>query len=193
MPPYIATSLRQILVLASPGREDIIDAVAICGPAPVSELSEFLGRSRHSLYYHLRALRDAGLLIETLHPAKGKKTTARYDLPGRPMIVRYDLSSKRSRNAVIKLGHGRFRAAERGFIRACHPDVAVVEGPRRNLWVAHLEGWLTDSDLESANELFARLIDLFKNDDGTSRAGRKPYAVTWAISPVLTRNRKPRG
>lgn len=192
MTPYVVTSLKQLLVLASPGREDIIDAVAVSGPSTVSELSEFLGRSRHSLYYHVRALRDSGLLVETLHAAKGRKTTARYDLPGRALVVRYDLTTKRSRNAVVALGRARFRSAARGFVRACHPDFAVIEGPRRNLWVAHWKGWLTDADLESANDLFGRLVDLFQGEKGKPRAGRKAHELTFAIAPVLPRGGKSR-
>jgi predicted transcriptional regulator len=86
--PYVVTSLTQLLAIASPGREEIIDAVGFLGSCTVAELARFVGRSRHALYYHVRALRDCGLLLETHHSGEGKRTTARYDLPGRPLSVR---------------------------------------------------------------------------------------------------------
>ena len=101
--PYAVTSLEQLLAMISPGREDILDAVGAIGPSSVSDLGAFIGRSRHALYYHVRALRDCGLLVETHHSDEGKKTTARYDLPGRPLHVRYDLSTEKSKQAV-KIG-----------------------------------------------------------------------------------------
>src|ERR1700682_4231674 len=95
--PYIVKSHKQLLVLASPGREDIIDAVTVRGPCGVSEMASFLGRSRHALYYHVRVLRDCGLLVETRVEGKGVKTTAHFDFAGGPLVVRHDLAAAKTR------------------------------------------------------------------------------------------------
>jgi biotin operon repressor len=183
---YYVTELKQLLVLATPGREDIIDAVAVLGPCTVPDIAQFLGRSRNALYYHVRALRDCGLLVESEVQREGVRRTSQYDLPGRPLIVKYNLTTPRSRRAVMKLGRLRFRSGERGFVRACQRGDAVVEGPHRNLWVAHWKGWLTDEDLEEANRLLLELVDLFRN--GADASGdRKPLELTFAIAPVIPR------
>jgi predicted transcriptional regulator len=192
--PYVVTSLPQLLAIARPGREDIIDAVGVIGPCSVTDLARFIGRSRHALYYHVRALQDCGLLVETLHSGEGKKPTAWYDLPGRPLSVRYDLSTERSRRAVLALARTRLRSAARGFVRACHPESATVEGPRRNLWVARWKGWLSDRELEQANRHLARLIDLLRHEPGPPGARRRPHELTFAIAPIVPRSaRRPRG
>ena len=188
--PYVVKSTTQLLALASPGREDITDAVAVLGPCGVTELARFLGRSRHALYYHIRVLRDCGLLIETRVEGKGAKPTAHYDVPGRPILVRYDLSSPKSRRAVLAVGSARFRSGKRGFVRACSAHSAVVEGPRRNLWVAHWKGWLTMKDLEKANRLLHELVDVFTPSVDDSRTGRSPYELTFAVAPVIPANGK---
>jgi DNA-binding transcriptional ArsR family regulator len=188
--PYVVKSNKQLLALASPGREDITDAVGVLGPCGVTELARFLGRSRHALYYHVRVLRDCGLLIETRVEGKGVKPTAHYDVPGRPILVRYDLSSPRTRRAVIAIGRARFRAGQRGFIRACSSDAAMVEGPRRNLWAAHTKGWLTVNDLEKANRLLTQLVDLFTPSVGDSRASRSAYELTFGVAAVIAANAK---
>ena len=183
--PYVVRSPKQLEALASPGREDIIDAVTVLGPCGITEIARFVGRSRHALYYHVKVMRDRGLLVETLVEGKGVKPTAHYDLPGRPFLVRYDLSSPKSRRAVIAIGKARFRSGQRGFVRACSSSNAVVEGPRRNLWVAHWKGWLTMGDLEKANRLLAELVDVFTPTEADSKKDRSPHELTFAVSPVI--------
>ena len=182
---YYVTEVRQLLVLATPGREDIMDAVAILGPSTVSDIARFLGRSRNALYYHVRALRDSGLLLESEVQREGVKRTSQYDLPGRPVIVKYNLNTPRSRRAVTRLGRLRFRSGERGFARACQREDAIVEGPHRNLWVAHWKGWLTEEDLEEANRLLLELVDLFRHG-ANEGDDRKPLELTFGIAPVTT-------
>ncbi len=126
--------------------------------------------------------------METQHAAEGEKTTARYDLPGRPVLVRYDLSTLRARRAVIALGQTRLRAAARDFARACRPDVAVVEGARRNLWAAHWQGWLTDAELEQANAHLKALVGLLRHDPGPASARRKLHALAFALARSCRRS-----
>lgn len=188
--PYVVRSHEQLQALASPGREDIIDAVTVLGPCGVTEIARFIGRSRHALYYHVKVLRDRGLLVETQVEGRGAKPTANYDLPGRPFLVRYDLSSPKSRRAVIAIGRARFRSGQRGFVRACSSTGAVVEGPRRNLWVAHWKGWLTVRDLGKANRLLAELVDVFTPSIDEAKKDRSPYELTFAVAPVIRSNVK---
>ena len=190
--PYVVTSMKQLLVIASLGREEVIDAVGLIGPCTVPELAEFLGRSRHALYYHVRALRDCGLLLETRHAGDGAKTTSRYDVPGRPLSVRYDLSTERSRRAVIALARSRLRSAARGFLRACHRDLATTEGPRRNLWVAHWKGWLSARELAEFNRHLNHLVNLLRRGAREKGAHRKAHEFTFALAPVVSPRRRRR-
>jgi Helix-turn-helix domain len=184
--PFYATSLKQLLVLAAPGREDIVDAIAVMGPSTVPEIARFLGRPRNAVYYHIKTLRDSGLVLESLLEREAVKPTLRYALPGRPVIVKYNLATARSRRAVMKLGRVRFRSGERGFVRACRAPGAVTEGPHRNLWAAHWNGWLTKADLVKANALLHKLVHLFRH--GADAAGdRKAMQLTFGIAPVIPR------
>ena len=183
--PYVVTSMKQLLMIASPGREDIIDAVGVIGPCTVTQLARFIGRSRHALYYHVRALRDSGLLLETHRSGAGKKRTGHYDLPGRPLSVRYDLSTERARRAVITLARTRLRSASRGFVRACRPDVATLTGPTRNLWVARWKGWMSDQELTEANSLLTRLVNLLHQGKSVSKTRRRCYELTFALAPIV--------
>lgn len=186
------TSPRQLKVISSPGREEIHDAAGVIGPCTVGELARFLGRSRHSLYYHVRALTQCGLLREVRSPGRGGRGRVTYETPGWPTVVRFDLSTPRARLAVLDLAAARLRSAARGFVRACHEQTAVVEGPRRNLWATRWTGTLTPHALEEANRLFGRLIGLF----GTRRSRRADepvFELTFVLAPSVKRRagRKP--
>ena len=159
--------------------------VGLIGPCGITELARSLSRSRNSLYYHVRALRDSGLLVETQRSGEGKKTTAYYDLPGRPLAVHFDLSTKERKQAVVALARARIRNAARGFERACRPGAVTVDGPRRNLWATRLKGWLSDEELEEANELLARLIYLIGRGGGDSAQSKKSYEFTFVLAPTL--------
>jgi DNA-binding transcriptional ArsR family regulator len=178
--PYIVTSPKQFEAIASPGRDDILDAVNAIGPCTVAQIARFLGRSRESTYYHVRTLRDCGLLLENHGRTESKKPVASYDLPGRPIVVYFNLSTPSSRRAVIGLASARLRAAKRGFERACRSNNVVVDGPRRDLWAARWKGWLSPKELEEANKLILQLYGLFKRET----ASRKCYEMTLAFAPV---------
>jgi DNA-binding transcriptional ArsR family regulator len=162
-----------------------MDTAALIGPCSITELADALGRSRNSLYYHVRALRDAGLLLETRRSGEGKKATAHYDPAGRPLAVHFDLSTKDRKRAVIALARARIRSAARGFERACRPGAVTVEGPQRNLWATHLKGWLSDEEHKEAKELFARLIHLIGRNSRQSDQNKRSYELTFVLAPIL--------
>jgi DNA-binding transcriptional ArsR family regulator len=183
--PFVVSSPKQLQVIASPGREEIIDVVGLIGPCRITDLAAMIGRSRNSLYYHVRALRDCGLLLETHRTGEGTKPTAYYDVPGRPLSVRFDLSTPGRRRAVLALARTRIRSAARGFERACRPEAATLEGPRRDLRVTHMKGWLAEEELEEANRLLERLIELVGATEPGAKQGRKSYELTFVLAPVV--------
>jgi hypothetical protein len=162
-----------------------MDAIGLIGPCTVPRLARFLGRSRHSLYYHVNALRKRGLLFEEKSDRQRKGYGRRYDVPGRPVVVQYDVANAGQRRAVVALGKSRLRSATRGFIRACHSPLAVTKGSRRNLWVSHWKGWLSDLELKRVNGLFLEILGVFRNEQA-ARAGRIPHELTFALAPVLS-------
>jgi biotin operon repressor len=182
--PFVANTSAQLAAISSPGRDEIVDAVCSIGPCSVAELAQFLGRSRNGLYYHVRALHSCGIFLES-YRTSGKRITTCYAVPGRPMLVRFDLGTTRSRAAVLRLVGARLRGAMRTFKRACHPDLAIVEGIRRNLWGSRWKGWLSDSELQEVNRIFARLTSMFRKEPGPARAGRKYYELTFVLSPTV--------
>jgi len=183
--PYTVIAMRQLAALASPGREDIIDAVDAIGPCSVAQLARFIGRSRHGLYYHVQALARSGLLLEARTARAATRVATRYDVPGHPVVVRYDLSSPAARRAVMAIGRTRLRSAARGFVRACRPRAAVLAGPQRELWVARRKGWLTRVQVREANRLLLRLLRLLRHEGDAARSATRCFEFTFALAPCM--------
>src|SRR5262245_47733719 len=57
------TGATAVAALASPVRQEIIDTLEALGGATIAELAGALGRPADGLYYHVRRLVRAGLLV----------------------------------------------------------------------------------------------------------------------------------
>lgn len=187
--PYRITSPRQLRALASAARQDIIDAVAGSGPTTIAELADRLGRPADALYHHVRQLVKCGLLIEGAGERGIGRPGGRIDVPGRPMLIHYDPSSTSNARTMTRVLSAMLGSAKRGFARAFVPGLAVVSGPRRNLWAARYQCWLTPADLEEVNVLLARLGAILING-GKRRTGQsRLHEFTYVISPIPASDR----
>lgn len=184
--PYYIRDLTQMRAIISPARDEILDAVAANGPCTVTWLGAFLGRKPDSLYHHVRVLRRVGLLVETLSPNSQGRATAVYDVPGRPIFLRYELGDPRKVRAVTAYASSALRIAHRRFAQGFKSDHAVVRGPARNLWAARWRGWLTLTELRKANVLLARLVGLLRGGGSRGHGGAHLYDLTYVLSPAST-------
>jgi DNA-binding transcriptional ArsR family regulator len=159
-PTYQIEQLLQIQALATPARQEILDALETVGPAPVTAIAAVLGRAPDSLYHHLRVLQKVGLvkLVETRAVGRIRETI--YDLAGPSMTLTYELADPAHREALNALVRGMSRMARRDFERATESDGAVTNGPRRNLRSARMVGRLDHTQIEKINELYDRIAEI---------------------------------
>ena len=182
MRPYVIANPRQIRALASSVRQDIVDVLAAIGPATTPEIARALGRRPDGLYFHLRLLSRVGLVKEGQRTNASGRTVALYNIPGRPLRIKYDLSNPAGAQAITRVTASMLRTANRGFKRAAANGVARVSGPQRELWAARTRGWLTEDGLKEVNESFARLIELFNTRPAPGNTCS--YEVTLILSPA---------
>jgi hypothetical protein len=87
------------------------------------------------------------------------------------------------------------RSAERNFRRGFQPGIAVVSGPKRNLWAARSRGALTPEELTEVNALLDRLNTLMqagrRDNVDDAGPGRSLYELTFILAPT-TRQAKRR-
>ena len=170
---------RQIRALASPARQEIVDALAAAGPCSVAELARHVARPADSLYFHLRKLISVGLVVERQARKNGRHVASVYGVLGAPRM-RYKAVEPAAVSRVIAAA---VRLGGRDFARALNSDV-VKEGPRRELWGGRAKGWLAASEVAEANRLIARLSTLMLG--GRPGRGRKAMTFTWVLAPAAT-------
>ena len=178
--------VRQIRALASPVRVAIVDTLDAGGPMSIADLGSVLGYPPDGLYYHLRALERLGLVTRITAARNG---AARFDVPGRPVTLRYDLADPRRRQATTKLVSTILRRAERSFRRAYAPGRARVDGPHRNLRAGRRTAWLKAGELAALNRIMESLHALFERGR-PGRTGARLIELTYIVAPIEPKTRR---
>jgi len=180
---------EQIAALASPVRQEIVNATIAIGPCSVAELAELLGRAQDSLYYHVRKLVRLGLLVERGERGAGVRREALFDAPSRYMGIAYDPRDKESSARVVASVSAMLRLTQRDLKRALESGHTLGRGKRRRLSAGRLKGWLTASELEEVNRHLDRVREIFVESEPSR--GARLQAVTFASTPVPPSPRAP--
>lgn len=184
---FLIRQVTHIRSLASPVRAAVIDALEVTGPATVAELAKALGYPADGLYYHLAGLERFGLVFRAR--PETKTGAARFDVPGRPMMLQYQLGNPQNARATSAVVATMLRSASRAFRRAYAPGLATVEGPYRNLWGARRTAWLTPEDLHALNHHLQRIHQLFYRGR-PQRPGARLHEFTYVVAPSLPAGRR---
>jgi predicted ArsR family transcriptional regulator len=181
---YVIKSLAQLRGLASPVRQEIVDAVSGMRPASIATLARALGRAPNALYFHIAKLESLGLLVRRGGSGPRGRPFAVYDVPGRPMAVIYQPDQSKTKPPIVKLVRAMVSSAARTFTRSYRPDVAVVAGAERNLWASRSKQWLSPRELREVNGHLHALVTLLNRADYERRKGDQLIELTFVLAPV---------
>lgn len=180
---YRIRAARQIEALASPARQELIDALALIGPASIAELAEDLGRAPDSLYYHVRKLEHVGLVVRRGVRGEGPREEALFDVPGANMMLDTQPKGARERGHLLKLVGAALRMAERDLRSALESGRAVYRMcARRNAWGARVKGWLDAEELAQVRAHLEAIAAILHA--GKRRKGAGLHAVTYVLAPL---------
>jgi DNA-binding transcriptional ArsR family regulator len=187
--PFYIHDVAKVRAIASPVRAAVVDALEVLGPATIGDVADRLGYPPDGLYYHFRVLERHALVIR-VDPEKGTGA-ARFDVPGRPVTLRYRLDDRQQRAATTKAVATMVRGAERGFRRAFAPGRATVAGPHRNLRAGRRTAWLTASEVRTLNRHIEAIHALF-GGGLPRRAGARLHEFTYVLAPMVENGRRAR-
>jgi DNA-binding transcriptional ArsR family regulator len=176
------TRSDQIHALATPARQEILDALLSSGPSTVAEIAGALGRPADSLYFHTRILKQMGLVVEVGTRRRGRREEVVYDVPGRPMRIYYDLGDKKASAGIVAAIGAMIRITQRDFNEAVAAGTAATDGPYRALWGARVKGWITKAQLKRVNRHLQGICELMLSPG--RRHGSRLHSVTFVITPI---------
>lgn len=178
---------RQIRALRSTVRQDIVDTLQALGSASVAELAAHLDRAADALYYHVRALLKAGLLVQLPEPrVRGRHREVVYALPepdkALKLVYRDRAGNAASNAALCELVGAMLRSSQREFEAAIGDPDCVVDGPGRELWAGRIKGWLSPAELIRCNALLAELGTLLSSLKTPERD--RLYSLQFLLAPA---------
>ena len=184
---HVLASKRELRALTSPARQELVDVLQQIGAASVSELGHILARPADALYYHLRVLERAGLVVESTERTPSGKKRATFRLVAERLYLDYRAGRQADPAAVPAIVNGMLRLGMRDFRTAAADPKTVVSGPRRELWAARRMLWMSSEDVAKVN----RLIESFGGKSKRRPRGRL-FALTIVLVP-LRRSARQRG
>ena len=179
---FFIRSVKQIRSLRAPARQQIVDAIAALRRCSASEIAKNLGKPADGLYYHLRFLLKAGLIV-----VAGKRETTRrdeilYELPVKASDyrIRYDPHDSANVRAVNQVVKSMTAIAARDFSGGFVPGLAKCSGRDRNIWAARTVGWLSREERREVRALLARLHSLTEQLKTPDRRYLQALTFVWA-------------
>jgi DNA-binding transcriptional ArsR family regulator len=185
---HVIRSQKQLAVLASAPRQEIVDVLADAGMLSVAELAAVLERPSDALYFHLRALLRAGLVRHTGFRYRGRRKEALFRTIAPDLWLQYQHRRAPNRRAVTTIVSSMLRLGIRDFRRSLQRGDVIVSGRRRELWALRKAGRLSLPDLAVVNRLIERLRSATSKPKGRGRL----YAVTVLLTPLDHRRRESR-
>jgi len=181
---HVVRTSKELRALASPERQEIVQALVGRSPMSVREIGEALGRLPVSIYYHLRALERVGLIVRVGERAAERGDEALYAVPGGEISIRPDARGPREVEALRKIGAGMFRRAQR-LHDAIVPETPARQPLRREHMLAQRTVRLDAEGLKRMNTLLRELADQLQNAPPADRGAY--YTVTLHLARDTTR------
>jgi DNA-binding transcriptional ArsR family regulator len=178
---FVMREARQLAALGSPVRCQIVDFLTAHGPSSVRELAARMGRVPESLYYHVRALADVGLVVVDAKRKVNRRTETVYRLIAPRLVIDRKQRSPAYLEALAGTCAALLRLTERNYRAALKRGGLTLEGPGRGLLVRRGTGSLTQRQLGQLNRLLDRAVDLFGTKRVTETDGN--YALTIVLTP----------
>lgn len=151
------------------------------GACSVRDLAGHLGVAAESLYYHVKLLLAAGLIVESGTRPTERRQARLYRVVSRAFEVRIDGASSDYRAAYDEMAGALLRWAGRAHSAALEDASLRQSGPARQRSLMQFHARLDDDALAELNRRLEEVEGFVReNEDPTAR----PYAITLVVSPT---------
>jgi DNA-binding transcriptional ArsR family regulator len=154
---YLISTPRQLDVLSSPVRGEIIEVMTRLGECTIAQIAERMERSAESLYHHMKQLRRIGI-VRVVERRKGKRQLERvFALEATDFRIDDSQRSAAFRRALLRMSRTHLQLAMRQMEASIDRNSQKLDGP----WATHRVGRdLVSLSGKSLAELNRRLTEL---------------------------------
>lgn len=181
--PYIIRSRKQLDALKAAARQELLDVLSSMGTVSVAELAVALDKPADSLYYHLRILQKAGLVVEDGTREDAGHNERLYRAVASDLRLAYRPGPQGNAEMITPIVDSMLRLTSRDFKAAFTDATTVVEGPQRELWATRTTGWLTEQQVEELNQHLASMQQTTVSSPPRD-GGERLYALTMVLTPL---------
>lgn len=182
---YVIRTTKQLKALASSARQEIVDVLSQMGTVSASELASALGRPADAIYYHLRVLVRAGLVVHAGDRNQGRRQEELFRTVSSELQLGYKLGKGGNVSEISAIVGSMLRLGIRDFRQAFQSGEARVSGSGRELWALRTTGWLRPQELIRVNQSIKSLAQKVSNPRGRGRL----YGITVLLTPLDHRAR----
>ncbi|MEM9066559.1 MAG: helix-turn-helix domain-containing protein [Planctomycetota bacterium] len=174
------TEPAQLRALTSPTRMRVFQAVQEIGPCGAAQIADRVGMKPASVYYHVHALAQAGL-IEVAQGEEGQRTVL-YRSVAKSVKVAPKAGDTEYLEALADLASAGLREADRSQRRALHDPEITLSGAEQERLFLQVTSRLTRKHLRELNRRLIQLM-LDAEDSDTPTTDRR-YTIVIAMSPT---------
>ncbi len=176
----ILTRPGQIRALTAPLAHRVVAAFERMGPATIAEVADTIGAPPESLYYHVRRLSRAGILIEAERRDTGGRPEIVWEIPGREVAFDHTTNDPDFLDALCRAADALLRLASRTYHAAVRSG-ASRRGRRRTLMLQQHAVRLRARDLEELNNRLEEIADFIAEHD--AGPGTPMISLTMVMAP----------
>ena len=173
---------RQVRAMAGALQNQVLATLERLGPSSAREVAEHLDLQAESLYYHLRRLVAAGLLVEAGQRPTRRRPETLYAVPGRELILDPDNQHPAFLEALARVQRSLLSMATRLYARALRRGTGIRSGRRRNLCVIQQNARLGARDQAVLNRKLEDVASFMAAHDNPDVAAF--VSLTISMSPL---------
>jgi len=183
--PFSVQDKKQLTALTSSARQEIVDVLSQMGRVSVGELAATLCRPADALYYHLRVLKQAGLVLRAGYRGQGVRKEELIRTVSSDLQLQYQPGKGGNGEQVTAIVGSMLRLGIRDFHHAFQSGDARVSGSCRELWALRKTGWLMPDEIAELNRSIEGLAKAVSKPRGQGRL----YGITVLLTPLDHRPR----
>lgn len=171
---------RAIEAIASPHRLEIITVLGELGKASIAEIARCLGRTPHSLYYHVKMLEKAGVVVAAEIRRRGRRDEQLWKVAAERIMLGVPGPGEGVAPGAEKAIESMMRLATRE-LQAAVRQRTTGDSARTTIGL-RMKGRVDGETLEKINRLIARLESLIRQSAQNERGD--VYSLTIAMAPT---------